>query len=323
MHNRYFDNTRISTFKDCNRKYYLRHVKHWRKEGTAKALAFGLSWHTAMDIIWAGANKRQHTDSQLRDMAFTAFLQTWMEQGFPHLRDITFEEEKTLRQHHPGIALEMLDAYITQRRDFIATSEVLSIERPFAVPLDPSDPTLFYIGRLDKVFRRNGKVYVGEHKTTSLYAKAGGFRDEFQDSFNPDSQIDGYLHACHMIYGECAGVHIDAALVHKTIHDKFKWIPIAKQTPMLDSWLHQVKNTIKRIEHEKFIHKTTRGGGFLKTYDQNTKQCYNKYGKCGFIDICRFVANPAERDEPPGGFIEEKWEPFDILKIDQLGLSNE
>ena len=49
---KYYDNTRISDYKTCPRKYLLRHKYDLVAEGTPLALTFGLCWHDAMDVMW-------------------------------------------------------------------------------------------------------------------------------------------------------------------------------------------------------------------------------------------------------------------------------
>ena len=78
---RYLDNTMLKDYKDCPRKYFLRHKKKWRRTGIAAPLVFGLSWHAAMDVLWSNFGKVE--DGELLTMAAGAFDQCWIEQGMP------------------------------------------------------------------------------------------------------------------------------------------------------------------------------------------------------------------------------------------------
>ena len=313
---RYFDNTRISNYKTCPRYYYLRHKRHLVRVGIAAPLVFGLSWHEAMDVLWKFSNSDK-TDQELLAVSHAAFLRCWEENDFP--AEPSLEQLDKLKFRTPMVAMEMLYCYINERRDWIAAGEILSIEQPFAVPLSKEEEDLWYIGRLDKVFRPKGEsIYIIEHKTTSAYAKIGGFRSDFIRSFSPDSQIDGYSHSGHMLYGdELRGVFIDAALVHKTVHDKFKLIPIDRQFAALDIWLKETRDWIERIENEEEQGKRQDYMG----YPKNTGSC-NNYGGCTYLDICKFVHNPQDT-ESFSGYEVKPWEPFDILKIEQLGMEKE
>lgn len=328
----YYDNTRLSCYKECPRKYYLRHVRHWRKKGHAPALAFGLSWHDAMDVVWEIMAKKP--DTPILDVltpAMTAFEARWVEEGFPSWNQMTLEKEKDLKARTPGNAAEILGAYIHERRNFFREIELIAFERPFVVPIFADDISTLYVGRRDKDFKFRGRTYVGEHKTTSDYSVAYGITPRYIESWSPNSQVDGYLHSGHMEYGDgMAAVWVDAALVHKKVR-KFKFIPIERMFDQLDGWLADTQNWIRRIEFERDLLSAKRNtahplGGHqshLDCFPKNTEQCNGKYGPCGFRDICRAIANPEKVEKCPEGYIEEKWEPFSVLKLAEIGMQEE
>ncbi|GAH48474.1 unnamed protein product, partial [marine sediment metagenome] len=165
---KYYDNTRLTSYKDCPRMYYLRHVKHWRREGLSKDLAFGLAWHEAMDVVWGNIND---TPDAIMNAAVEVFNSTWVEQGMKPPSELTIDDMNWLKTKTPGIGYEMIWNYIIQRQDMIQTFDILQIEQPFVVPLYTDDMSVLYCGRRDKVFRCNGQLIVGEHKTTGSYKK--------------------------------------------------------------------------------------------------------------------------------------------------------
>lgn len=310
---RYYDNTRISTYRDCPRKYYFRHVKHWTRGGFNKDLGFGLAWHAAMDIVWKMINEGNREPEDIHQAAFKEFMSTWYDEGGPNMQDLAMDEIDMMKAKTPLVGNEMLHSYIEKRWDFILKGiEVLSIEEPFAVPLSTTNDQIMYVGRLDKVFKKKdtGQILVGEHKTTGSYKKDGGFRNDYIDSWSPNSQVDGYTHAAHMLYKNVKGVWIDAALCHKSHHDIFKFIPVDRAEFSLSEWLQDTNDWIKRIESEEH-------------WPKNTARCYDYGRPCTYRDICKFKANPLEVDEPPEDFIVSKWQPFDILGISKLGLPEE
>lgn len=314
----YYDNTRITAFKECPRKYYYRHVRDWRREGTATALIFGLSWHEAMDIVYAMAHS-DATDSEITDAAHAEFCKTWEEQGLTpwHLIDVELENEIAPRT--PGIAKEMIRNYIKERRDFIRKCTVVDIERPFMVPLFP-DENIYYIGRLDKTLGLNGRIIIVEHKTTTAYKVQGNFRTDYLESWSPNSQVDGYLHAAHLCYQQDKiELWVDAALVHKKIHNGFKYIPVSRLTAMLDVWLSETRHWIDGIQRElkNLTAEKQMGVQVMKSFPKNTSSCSNFAG-CSYRDLCKVLVNPEELAEAPLGYVEEKWEPFDILNIQSI-----
>lgn len=319
-----YDNTRVSAHRGCNRRYFFRHKAHIKSVGPELPLVFGLSWHSAMDVVWEHA-KSSANDDELANLAYHAFRDTWEEEGLT--ADPSPDQADTWLPRVPGVGLEMIYYYIKQWRAMIATDyELLQIEMPFAVPLDPDDPNLLYIGRIDKVVRWRGKVWGIEHKTTSSYKKDGYFRTDFLESFSPNSQIDGYLHALRMVYGDDAkGIIVDAALVHRTVHEGFKHIPIDKAEDLLSAWLYDTIEEIKRIRiNDEQLLLVDEEDRIMAAYPKNTGDCSSFFGRpCPYINICKGDANPLDiyLGEIPHGFEFKKWEPWDVLHIDKLGLS--
>lgn len=319
---RYIDNTKISDYRTCPRYYYYRHIRHWRPARASIALINGSAWHEAMNTIWAVAGNKEVSDQQLLRLAYESYVAYWVSQGLPHPDEMSVEQIEAITPRGPFIAKEVLHNYIRLRRDFISQCEILDIERPFAIPLIHEGETvaLYYVGRLDKVFKhpQYGKL-IGEHKTTSWYATKGIFRQEWVESFSPNSQIDGYLFSAHAIYGEIRGVWIDGALMHKKVFDGIKFIPIDRQFEMIDSWLAETFYWIGKMNDDtKALAETSDLG---RSFAKNTGSCGN-FGGCPYRDICRFYSDPHRLGAPPDGFKVEEWNPFDVLKLEKLELDN-
>ena len=321
---KYYDNTRISDYKTCPRKFLLRHMFDLVPDGTPLALTFGLCWHDAMDVVWAMCNEGSHSDEKILGSAMLRWKATWEGRGMEY--DLSLDKQDKYAPRTPMIAAEMLIQYISERRRFIEDCELISVEQPFAVKLYEDDTPIRYIGRFDKVVRhpQNGLLLI-EHKTSSMYSKASGLRPDYVTSWSPNSQIDGYLHAAHMIFGDVKGIWIDAALVHKTVHNVFRFIPIDRQFAQLDQWLHETRDWIRRIENERAgagnaeIHGPDQT---YKGYPKNTGNC-SMYAGCAYRDLCKFHATPDSILGNHSGYKVEHWEPFEILNVDQLGLPPE
>ena len=331
MEDRFYDNTRISDYRTCPRYFYYRHVRGWVPDKIALALTFGLAWHDAMDVLWTViARECQNiTPSEAAELAYLAFLERWKEQELKDPTEMTPEEALEIMPRHPSVAREMLHEYAVQRFPLISGKEfdLIDCEKPFAVPMDPKDDTLFYVGRLDKIFSIKSKIHIGDHKTTSLYKKDGGFRRDFVESFSPNSQVDGYTFASGVLYeNKQRTIWVDAALVHKTVHDQFRFIEIDRTMSQLYQWVWETREWINRIEEEKKNlaenkdqYKNTE---YLAGFPKNTGSCWN-YGGCPYIPLCKAYANPEAVDETPAGYKEEHWSPFDILKLAQLGFEDD
>ena len=317
---RLYDNTRLNDYRRCPRFYMYRHEFHWNPSGTRLPLIFGGGWHAAQEVIWAHIGTIPK--GELARRAFGAFLQYWCGEGMPAPMDIDYDLEKELSPRTPARALEMIIAYIDKRTPQAADFELVAIEKPFIVPLDPEDDTLFYIGRIDKIVRRRSKVLGIEHKTSTEYRKNGPFKNTFLESFSPNSQVDGYLYALHMLFpGEVGGVWVDAALVHK-MEEGFTFIPIEKKMDQLDSWLSDTRWWIAQLEAErtKLQEERERQGrsSYLSAFPKRTSACRDFNALCPYLYLCNSWPNPVGKGLPPG-FKEEVWNPLDHIKgLDQL-----
>lgn len=332
----FYDNTRIQDFRVCERKFYYRHVRHWVPETPSIPLLFGGAWHKAMDVVWPMiSNDHNAPTRDVAVVAMTAFESYWHgKYGLPSMADwVNLDplDQETFRQRNPVTAFDMIIEYIEERRLDIASCELLSVEQPFAVLLSPDGhiggvPTL-YAGKIDKVVRReDGKIYGIEHKTTAEYRKEGPFKADFMDSFSPNTQIDGYLHALHMLYGkDVKGILVDAALVHKTERG-FRYIPVDRQFSQLDAWLWNTHYRIQSIaENNKMLHKVQleeveiepASLPYLPAFPQKTEACQIYHSNCPYIDLCKMWANP-EAHELPAGFKEDAWDPIEDLDKNRL-----
>ena len=309
---RCYDNTRISGYKNCPRSYFIRHILHWSPAGTGAALVFGLSWHDAQDIVWGYAKKFKQPE--LVSLAHEKFKNTWKKNGFNE--NLSLEDAAQLAPRTPSIAHEMLDGYTSARWRMLQDANVVAIEQPFAVPM-PGMEGHWYIGRLDKVVDYNGQRLVLEHKTTTAYATIGNFRTDYVDSWFMSAQVKGYQMGAGLYYGNVNAVWVDAALVHKKIHDAFKFIPVSHNFVLLKEWIENTQRWITEISAEEDAFKEA-GELHPGMFKRNDESCFGKYGPCPFIDICRTTPDPSKLTAAPVGFVEEKWEPFSVLGLDKL-----
>ena len=309
----HFDNTKVSAYKACPRKYLLRHVLDWTPDyGTVKApaLVFGSAWHEGMDAIWGAQG---HPADVKVALAVQAFSDSWTGDGYPS--HPTMEESEDLGARTPGIAHEMFHNYVHARSAMLVECEVLGIEQPVAMPF-PGLLDTWYIGKLDKVFKWNG-IHVGEHKTTTAYAVKGMFQPDWVDSWGSASQVKGYQMLGTLYYPDLQDVWVDGALVHRKVHDAFKLIPISHSFPLLEEWITDTSRWIASIQAD--IAEYEKVGDLSQgSFKRNEDNCFEKYGRCPFLNICSTCADPTKLKGPPVGYKVEKWMPFDELGIDRL-----
>lgn len=296
------DNTMLSTYKECPRKFQIRHLLHWRPAGTAAPLVFGSSWHAAMDTVWQHGQAYNQRD--LREFAALTFKEKWVGEGFPEELDLPDLERLGART--PMVAEEMLKEYIEQRWRMIQGCEIIAVEQPFAVPL-PGIQDVWYVGRLDKVLAYNGQKLIIEHKTTTEYKIDGGFKTTYIESWDMDSQVKGYEFGGGLYY-DIEQVWVDAALVHKKVHDKFRFVPVQHTNTMLMEWVGNTVEWVRRLQHDIST-------GF---FPKNEGACVGKYGPCANADICRTCDDPTKLGGVPERYVVEPWSPFDTLHLNKL-----
>lgn len=322
---RLYDNTQVSGHRSCRRRFFFRHVLGWTGTGSSPPLGFGTCWHRAMDTVWAKA--KDSTDPvELAQEAFQTFCDEWVAIGFPDPTDYDPAVWESFKQRTPDTAAEMLINYIKANSSFIRNlDEIIGIEQPFIVPLFEYGTDVMYCGRFDKLIRWKGKVWVVDHKTTSSYSVKMGFQENFTESFDPDSQIEGYAYAAHMLYpGEFKGVLIDGALVWKTRHDVFGLIPIEHKLEHLDAWLVEAREEVKFIEREKQVLKdlppVEEQPNYLTVFTKNSGACWDWNKPCAYMDTCRAWGNPFKAYATPDGMIVDHWSPFEETHLAKLGI---
>ena len=339
---RLYDNTMLSDFRRCPRMWFYRHGLGWRPQTPSSALIFGNAWHNAMDVVWRLVCwEKQRKDQLVVAEALKAFEACWEEMDGP-LTIEQYEASGYAAARGPvrtvETAHEMLIYYTRDRRSVLTDPDfkLLDIERPFAVPIDPANPDLYYVGRLDKVARVRGKLRIYEHKTTTLGSGSSGFQQRWIASFSPNTQVEGYLYAGSMLYGEpIKDVFVDGALVHASEHGMFRFVPVEKQWQTLDSWLWEAHYWISQVESNKAAMKRHEEAcdwaasndpaaspppRYLAAWPKNTNVCTDFSG-CPYLDVCRVTSDPTQRALPPG-FRVEHWSPFDVLKLERIFEGN-
>ena len=98
---------------------------------------------------------------------------------------------------------------------------------------------------------------------------------------------------------------------------------------MLEAWLWEAQEKVKRIEEDDIaLEKVRKDGGkanvnILRAFPKRTSSCH-MYNGCEYRDICKMVVNPETvPDDNFKGFIVDPWEPFDLLGLAEIGMEPE
>jgi hypothetical protein len=315
---RLYDNTRISDFRRCPRYFYFRHERNWTTPGASAPLIFGSAWHDAMDYVWPMIHTHKYGAHDIVEKAHAAFMRRWKKDGMP--TDIDIELSKELSPRLPAVAKEMLISYVHKRTESILGMELIETERRFAVPLSLSDPTVFYVGRIDKVVRPDNRSIRGiEHKTTTA-SKIGPDKEpringKFLETFSPNSQVDGYDFTLNMLYptAENIDIWVDAALVHGRGED-FKFIPVDRTMDQLNAWVWETTYWIQQIEFNRQLAlQSNAGDPFMRAFAKDTGRCFDFNTTCPFLPLCKSRPNPMTWDDAPQPYVVRKWDPLDHI----------
>lgn len=319
-----YDNTRTKDHRVCNRQFYWRHERHITMPGKDPPLVFGGCWHAAMDIVWPAIKQyKSMSDEDIRDLGYQGFIDEWDRYDLPHPDDM----DEVLRDHFkfrvPNTAFFMLEHYVKRRRQFIESIELISIEKPFAVPIYEDDPNTLYVGRRDKDIKWGGRIWAVEHKTTSWGSK-NGISPNITSTYSPDSQIDGYIYSLKMDYGRVAkGCLVDVSLVKQGVYDQHRFVPIERVIANIDAWLWELRKEIELIRLNKKSLEAARDLTYMAAFQKNTSSCIQFMRPCPYLDLCKAIPNPELMKQVPQGYVEKKWSPFDEIKLEELGLKKE
>lgn len=321
---RIYDNTQIIDAQKCPRFHYLRHTEWLTDENTKIWFDFGAAWHSAMDIIWKQMSDRVKP-AVVCDRAFEAWCAEWEDRGRPGPDDLDEDNMVEMGIRNPMVAHEMIHYYVERRSRLFQnkTFRLISVEEPFAVPI-AEDGSILYTGRWDKVISLEHVIRGIEHKTTTAYKWPRNLREEYLNSFVPNNQIDGYIYSGKAKYGKkFRGIYVDIALVHKDIHDCFEMLPIERDDGALDAWLWETHYWIGEIERNRQALASVRSTDpYMAAFPKKTASCYQFPHNCQYLKaVCNACHNPMGlKKNPPEGFKAEKWEPFDYLQLEKIGL---
>jgi hypothetical protein len=326
-----YDNSRIKAYKHCKREHQLAHILNWASLSEAPALVFGGAYHEAKAAIFR--YKSDMDRQKLLDVAMEAFNKEWEKRNGPS----SVEDLAMWFPRVPTVAEESLHCWLDKYYHWLMQIEILEIEEPFAVPLFikhtcpycmnrltdtywednkyclhchmPLTEVLL-IGRRDLVFRLNGKIHVLDTKTSTLYAKVGGFQSQFVDQFHIDSQVDGYYYTTIMTHGSCESMIIDAAQIKKDHYDVLEMYEYHRDLNGLYTWFDETTQYVNSIlrDIQQGPHRFVR----------NPEACGTKYGFCKYYNVCRVIREPWNEIAQPIGFKIEKWEPFDEEELKAL-----
>lgn len=273
---RIFDNSTISCFLECRKKYYWRLYCHLTPKVIAPALSFGLAVHEALDAYY--------TDGLAK--AIEIFRATYAD-----------KEGEQIRTVENGIKLLENYAKVYMNEPFKVIGKP---EAGFVFPIGD----ILWGGRIDAIVEWDGELFILEHKTTTV------LRGKYFNQFDLSRQVTGYILAAEEYIGrKCMGCVINALepwkeVIRKSAKTKkdsehFARYPITRNQAQKDLFKLDVQRIIRDINWcEK-----------EQEFYTNTESCFSYNYDCPYKVLCKYGEDPRfiARD-----FNVEKWEPFKI-----------
>lgn len=303
----YYDNTMLSSFRECKRKYFFRFICNLVPDTKDSSKIFGLAWHKAMDYLWEKAAEKD--DGLLVEGAAEEFVAEWNKLFEGEIVDL-----EELYPRTPDRAKDMLQWYVKTYAERIREYEILGVEKLFAVPLIEDT---FYCGRLDKIVKdKFGNVYTIDHKTTSFTLS------KYEATVLPDTQVEGYNYHGLLTYEDAfKGTILDIA-VCQTENKKdwrhpvyppgidFGTVSVLAEEGAVSLWAWETMYAVIVLDqHEnELLQQCSPDDLSMNAFDRNVKAC-NLYRGCEYRALCMFNSNPIKfiQGDAPAGFRKEPW----------------
>lgn len=289
---RTIDNTALSAYTKCARLYWISYDQHYRAAGPpTPALNYGTGFHSVMQYNYkARVCSEEDLIAGARDFAFDRWQLSTDPTDYRTFDRLIVEYQKFLRHwgspwEEPGETLGWPDEPLVE----IGVDLDLGVRHPYA-------------GKLDRIFRLNGNLYIEDHKTTSQ------LRSDYFRQWEIDNQMIGYAVLAGEVIGEpVAGVRINLHVIRKS-DSVFERKTIPFSDPRKRAWRQNYDAQLELIERSKTIYAET--GDLTRAFPQSFNACAGKYGMCPMSGVC--ADDPAIMQRTLDQyFIRNPWNPLE------------
>jgi hypothetical protein len=155
-----------------------------------------------------------------------------------------------------------------------------------------------WIGRIDLVYETNGRIYVMDHKTSTMATNT--------NEFTLSHQLYGYAAAVEFILGvQVAGIVVNRIVWRKPtktgVPFTFERPLISVSRDLLTEWRTDVTHIIASLVQSI-------ADGYLP---KETSHCYGKFGQCPFFKVCSLETNDQrEIMLNSGEYMTNEWSPL-------------
>ena len=284
-----WDNTSISVFKDCPRKYYFSTIQGWRARGISPPLAWGGAMHDCYEVYDKAKIEGASTEAALClsirrafELAAAGFGDDNRRTLLTLLRSIVWYSEQ--------YASDVLQTY-----RFPNGRVGLEMSFSFPLPFSPAGSTTpyYYSGHIDKLALYSDSLYAVERKSTTV-----ALSEQFFARYTHSAQIGGYVYAGKVIFDtQVSGAIIEATQVGVNF-TRFGRLVVHRINDLLEEWMGDLHQWIRWVES---CHKED-------YWPANTESC-SKYNGCQFRNVCS-----KNRELRPlmleTDFVQNRWNPL-------------
>jgi len=328
-----FDYTMLSTFLECNAKYFLRHELHLTTtKHTPAALVLGAGLHAGLATYYTLIKQMLEEGNKipLEDLlglccqAMVAEMQPNIDSGDFPVRLVDAPDGKRCVER----AIELMSAYVNFY-NYDSFTKVIEIESPFAIIVPYTKETLdgkleedeiVYVGRRDASVVYNGELVILEHKTTSIF---GQF---YMGSFTLNHQVSGYIKSINELLGtnvRRAYINAISILKRKPRVEDFNRFSVERFPAQLRSFETQIKTLTSNILTNRDRLAQITQGDFnkqLTEYEEffypNPGACFKWNSQCPYFNICSNFSSSSRATLAKSMFEQVIWSPYDVLTAD-------
>jgi hypothetical protein len=317
----FIDNSSLERFTTCPRsaEYYICNKRE--SSDSRIALSFGKAIHTILEarykhnsnVVTRVPGISDHDTSELMLAAAKGAFADWPFDDPEEYRNfstaVTFIEK--YNAHYPMEGFEIVK--LPDGRP--------AIEVPFAVPLGELDINgdltvrnpdgtiitkhfdklkVVWTGRIDLIYRREGRIYIMDHKSTSMMGP------QYFKEFDLSSQVYGYLWAASTLLNQpVAGFIVNALAFRKPTPKgkpyEFSRYPVPADDSLIQEWQQDTMFILS-----DFVEMAKRG-----YFPKHTKWCVGKYGVCSYAPICGLPPHQRQIMLGSGNYKTVQWNPLD------------
>lgn len=314
----HIDNSSLERGTTCPRSFLYNFALKRQKAGPRPALDFGRIIHKALEVRYRNASHRplaqiEATQLQILGQEFETYIPP--EDDY-RTYQLACEAIMAYNARYPVEDFE--PAFDPQGQPLVETSfavplgfvvldlkdgQSLTIQNNTQEPEVVSGPCqltipVVWTGRIDLAYRREGRLYLMDHKTTSMMGPT------FYQDFDLSHATHGYCFALERITGTpVSGYVINALGIRKPTRTgkglEFERKSVFVQPELLEEWQQDTLEIVRTLLSY-----------FVEGYfPKHTKWCVGKYGACEYFDVCTMP--PASRDIilSSGNYKDVTWTP--------------